>query len=77
MEWLCVQGLEVQRNCSDGFFVNEASALRLCTPECGEWSPQSPHKHRVFTIVTLTAGGIGVTLALVVLLLSCVHYKTT
>jgi hypothetical protein len=67
----------ISRNCSEGFFVNEDSDLRLCTPECGEWWPQSTSQQRVFNATNLTAGALGFILSLTVVILSCIYYKTT
>jgi hypothetical protein len=72
-----IMGIAPDRNCSEDFFVNETSERRLCTPECGEWRPLSDKRVEVLTIVTLTSGAIGLTLSLFVVLLSCLHYKTT
>ena len=72
----CVQDMDVQRNCSEGFFVDETSDLGLCTPECGEWWPQSATKRQAFDIVTITIVAVGVALTTVVVVLSCINYKT-
>ena len=72
-----VQGVALDRNCSEDFFVDETSQLRLCTPECGEWRPQSDKQVEVLTIVTLTSGAVGVTLSHLVVFLSFSNYKTT
>ena len=73
-----VQGIVApDRNCSEDFFVDETSEFRLCTPECGEWRPLSDERVEVLTIVTLTSGALGLTLCLLVVLLSCLNYKTT
>ena len=72
-----VQGVALERNCSEDFFVDETSQLQLCTPECGEWRPQSDKEVEVLTIVILTAGAVGVTLSLLVVFLSFLNYKTT
>ena len=57
--------------------MNEDSDLRLCTPECGEWWPQSTSQQRVFNATNLTAGALGFILSLTVVILSCIYYKTT
>ena len=62
------------RSCSEDFFLDETT--NLCLAVCGEWRPQSADQVQVLTIIILTSGATGVLLSIVVVTLSCLHYKT-
>lgn len=68
-----MQKVKEDMNCSDRFFATDDL---ICTPECGEWWPLSDKQVQSHNAITVTAIAVGLFICIVVIILSCLDYKT-